>query len=215
MSRQSPALVLQDLDNNLKQSQSLILAAQQWTLPNLGPRRPRFSIAHRDMLIELAFLKSFLAWEKFLEESFVLYLLGKKSPRNYSPKRFIEPPNREYAIKLTLPENRLYADWDNHETVQIRAQRFFVNGEPYYRILTSNTYLFRELQTVRNAMVHRSTSSHEKFEKLVRDQLGALPPRLNVGKFLIITQPHSNPPVSFFDRYLTQITRSAHQIIPT
>jgi hypothetical protein len=138
MPHQRPDLVLRDLDESLKQSQSLVIAAHQWILPGMGPQRPRFTIAHQDMLIELAFLRSFLAWERFLEESFVLYLLGKKSPRRYSPRRFIQPPNREYAIQLTLPESRPYADWDNHESVLIRARRFFVNGEPYESVLKTH-----------------------------------------------------------------------------
>jgi hypothetical protein len=214
MPRQRPDLVLRDLDESLRQSQRLAIAAKQWMLPNQGPQRPRFTIAHQDMLIELAFLRSFLAWERFLEESFVLYMLGKKSPRHYSPRRFIEPPKREYAIQLTLPENRQYADWDNHEVVLIRAHRFFVDGQPYERVLKTQSYLFQELQTIRNATVHRSTSSHEKFQKLVRNKIGSFPPHLNVGRFLATTEPKSSPPASFFDYYLNHLLQSAYQIIP-
>jgi len=37
----------------------------------------RFKKEHFTQIVELAFMKSFLTWEGFLEEAFILYLLGK------------------------------------------------------------------------------------------------------------------------------------------
>jgi len=214
MPRQRPDLVLRDFDQGISQSQHLAAAAHVWILPTYGPSNPKFTTKHQNMLIELAFLKCFLAWERFLEESFILYLMGKKSPRRFAPKRFIEPPTREYAIQLVLPEGRQYANWDDPETVQSRAQRFFIKGGPYKSVLSANAYLFKELRVIRNAMVHHSSSSQGKFQGLVRQKIGALPLKMNVGTFLSTTQPNSNPPISFLDDYLNRMICAAKQIVP-
>jgi len=214
MPRQHPVLVLRDFNTSVQQSLNLAAAARQWISPAQGPRHPKFTMAHQAMLMELAYLKSFLAWESFLEESFVLYLWGKKTPRRYAPKRYVIPTTREYAIALTLPEGRHYTDWDNPEVVLNRARRFFVNGEPYENVLRTHINLFQSLQVIRNAIVHRSTSSQARFEFLVRNELGAFPSSLSVGRFLGMAQPSSSPPVSFLEHYLTQILGSAQQIVP-
>ena len=43
----------------------------------------RFTKSHYWQIVELGFLKSFLTWETFLEEAFILYLLGKQAPNGY------------------------------------------------------------------------------------------------------------------------------------
>lgn len=215
MARHNTADVLKAFNRSLLRSQELASAAQKWIVRKDGPRNPRFTIAYRDMLIELAFLHFFLAWEMFLEESFLLYMLGKKSPRQYAPQRIVMPPTRTHALRLTRPESgRTFADWDNADVIRERAQRFFKKGNPYERVLSNNTHTIKEIQTIRNAIVHRSTSSQEKFYKLVRNKLGYLPPKLNVGTFLIMLVRGYAVPTSHLDFYFSGLIKAAQNIIP-
>ncbi|MCI0695839.1 hypothetical protein L0337_28035 [candidate division KSB1 bacterium] len=215
MARHNPADVLKDFDRAISRSQGLASAAQQWIVRANGPQKPRFTIAYRDMLTELAFLHIFLAWERFLEESFLLYMLGKKSPHKYAPQRFVTPPTRAHAFQLTLPERgRPYAEWDNAEVVRERAQRFFKKGDPYESVLSAHTHLLKEIQTIRNAIVHRSISSRDKFDTVVRNNLGYLPSKLPVGNFLIKQVRGQTVPISYLDSYINKLTNAARDIIP-
>ena len=215
MARYNPVDVLRDFDKNISRSQDLAGAAQQWLVRANGPKMPRFTIAYRDMLVELAFLHLFLAWERFLEESFLLYMLGKKSPRKYAPQRFVNPPTRSHAHRLTLPDwGRPYAEWDNPEAVRERAKRFFKKGDPYESSLSAHTHVLKEIRTIRNAIVHRSISSQDNFDKLVRNKLGYLPSNLRVGAFLIKGVRGHTVPISHLDYYLNGLINAARGIIP-
>ncbi|MCG3119530.1 MAG: hypothetical protein ALAOOOJD_01957 [bacterium] len=215
MARNNPADVLKDFDKSILRSQGLAGAAQQWIVRANGPQKPRFTIAYRNMLVELAFLHLFLAWERFLEESFLLYMVGKKSPRKYAPQRFVTPPTRIHAYQLTLPEwGRSYAEWDNPEVVRQRAKRFFKKGDPYESTLSAHTHVLKEMRTIRNAIVHRSISSQDNFDKLVRNKLGYLPSNLRVGSFLITVVRSHVVPISYLDYYLKGLINAARDIIP-
>jgi len=215
MARHNPADVLKDFDRSISRSQGLASAAQQWIVRANGPQKPRFTITYRDMLIELAFLHMFLAWERFLEESFLLYMLGKKSPRRYAPQCFVTPPTRAHAFLLTLPERgRSYAEWDNAEDVRKRAKRFFKKGDPYESVLSDHTHILKDIQTIRNAIVHRSISSREKFDNVVRINLGYLPYKLPVGNFLIKQVSGHAVPISYLDYYLNGLNKAARDIVP-
>jgi len=209
-------LVLHDFRNYMKQSGKLAIAARQWIIPSNSLVRPRFTPLHRNILIELAFLRSYLAWERFLEEAFILFLIGKKPRRRRRPPRcFVTPKSRQHAFQLILPETgRSYIDWDNPEIVRIRAKRFFANGEPFESALTSHLYLFQEIQVIRNAIAHRSLTSEEKFHRLVRDKLTYLPANVSVGSFLETTMTGINPPITYLDYYLDGISRTAELIVP-
>lgn len=199
------------------QAQRLAAAAHQWTSSVHGPKKPRFSAKHRDMLVELAFLKAFLAWESFIEETFILYMLGKKPPRRAKVKCLVSPPSREHAILLTLPEagTRPYADWDNVLMVRERAKRFFDGGEPFETALSLHVNLVQEIQTIRHALVHRSKSSQERFETIARRELTALPLGLTVGRYLTTTRHKSIPPISYFEFYTYYLKKIALKIVPS
>jgi len=177
-------------------------------------RVPKFSVQHKELVIELAFLRSFLAWEAFLEESFVLYLLGKKPPKGSPPKRYASPPTREIAHQLAA-EGRDFADWTAAAKVSERAERFFEGGKPFSPVLNSRQYRFEQMKTVRNAIVHSSLFSEESFKRVVRGILTTYPPNLTVSGFLAMTVPASSPPESFLESYLREIRFAAQRIVPS
>lgn len=92
---------------------------------------------------------------------------------------------------------------------------FFGSGRPFANVLSLNNNLLRELNTIRNAVAHRSGSARQRFEELVRQKLGALPPNLTVGSFLGTTAPGIIPPSSFLEFYVSKIEFAAQQIVPT
>jgi hypothetical protein len=165
-------------------------------------------------MTEMAFLRAFLAWETFLEESFVLYLSGQKPPRGRPAHRYTYPPNVKLATDWLIPEGRRYADWTNALIVAGRAERFFRSGWPFAPVLHSHHNALDESRILRNAIAHTSVSAHQTFEQLARDKLGSFPSNLTVGAFLGMTVPKAIPPVSFLEKYLAMIELAARQIVP-
>ena len=197
------------LEAVLRESDGLARDSQRWA--NAGAVR-RITVKRRDSMVELAFLRSFLAWERFLEESFLLYLLGKRPPFGRTPRRFAMPPDGRAARDFIL-EGREYAKWDESSTTT-RAKRFFRAGQPFAGAIESRRHLLKEARTIRNAIAHESLSARDKFEQLVRGKLGILPPGTTIGGFLVTQVPRRTPPMLFFEFYLDGIRSVVGEIIP-
>ena len=69
--------VLADFARSLQDCRQLAADAYTWAAPGARGAHPYLSQRRRDSLVEMAFLRAFLAWEVFVEESFVLYLAGR------------------------------------------------------------------------------------------------------------------------------------------
>src|SRR6266545_5078995 len=98
--------VLSEFARNIKDARALATDALSWSSPGA---KPQISIKRRDSMTELAFLRAYLAWESFLEESFILYMLGQRAPRGRPPYRFAYPPSRRFAEEWIVTEGREYA----------------------------------------------------------------------------------------------------------
>lgn len=215
MARRSLKTSLSAFLHAIDESRRLAADAHSWASPGAGIRRPMISRQRRDSMTELAFLRAFLAWEMFLEESFVLYLVGLKPPRGRRPKRYAFPPNVRIAAEWVIPEGSWdHAKWTTVDKVCKRAERFFVNGGPFAVILKSNQNTLNESKTIRNAIAHMSANVQTKLETLVRNKLGTLPLNVTVGAFLAMTVPRSTPPQSFLDHYLSKVEFAARRIVP-
>lgn len=207
--------VLTDFSRSLQECRRLAADAYLWSLPGAHGMRPYITAKRRDSMTELAFLRSFLAWENFLEQSFILYLSGQRPPRGRAPHRYAFPPNQRAAMDWVVPEGRSYARWTVATEVSERAERLFQAGRPFAPVLRGNQNVLEDVRIIRNAIAHESISVWEKFENSVRTRLGTLPPNLTVGGFLGKTVPTSAPPVSFLEFYLGKIEFAAQQIVPS
>jgi len=203
--------VASDFLRSMQDCRRLAADAYQWSLP--GVHR-RISRSRRDQITEMAFLRAFLAWEVFVEESFVLYLTGQSPPRGKAPRRFAFPPDFKTATEWVIPEGRAYAGWTVPQHVSNRAERFFRDGKPFAAVLRGNQTTLEESRTIRNAIAHKSMGARDKFEALARPKLGGiLPPNLTVGAFLGTTVPGSAPPISFLESYVAKIESAAGLIV--
>ena len=127
MAAQHLHVVLNEFGRTVRQCRRFADDARTWSLPGATPH---INAERRDSIIELAFLRGFLAWESFLEESFILHMLGKQPRRGRPPHRYVFPPNRTAAFELTAGP-RGYASWEVAADVANQATRFFRNGRPY------------------------------------------------------------------------------------
>lgn len=213
MPRYSLKLTLLDFKRELKESRRIAIDAYEWASVTIGVRQPLISRKRRDSMTELAFLRIFLAWENFLEQSFVLLLSGQKPPKGHAPKRHSFPPSVKVAMDWVIPEEQRYAKWTTASVVSNRAERFFREGRPFTPILRSNQSTLEECKILRNAIAHASANTQIKFETLVRRKIGVLPSNLSVGSFLGTLVPGTRPPLSFLENYMSKIEFAADQIL--
>lgn len=208
--------VVLTLEANLNEMEKLAAASQLWVSVTFPRGVPKFSLRHKETVTGLAFLRVFVAWEAFLEQSFILFLLGKKPPVGSKPKRLLKPSSRKMANFIIVSLDKEYVDWNKWDQLKSRANKCFKNGKPFTAALVGQKMLFDELAVMRNAIAHPSAHAQNRFKSLVRSKLqGSYPTNLSVGGFLGMTIPNSSPPESFLEHYIENVNLLADLIIPT
>jgi len=214
MANRTPGTLLADSVKEFEGAIQLTARASVWQSRLQYFQPARFKKEHYTQIVELAFMKSFLTWEGFLEEAFILYLLGKKSPNGYGPVRHAIPMSRQHAVEL-LASDACHTDWTAANLVVSRATRFFRGGRPFVNVIHPQTNLLDNLKTIRNALSHDSKEVTDKFETLVRNELTFFPPGMIPGTFLATLKPHHAPPKTYLQFYAENFRSMAEAIIPT
>jgi hypothetical protein len=160
---------------------------------------------------ELAFIKIFVAWEKFLQECFISYMTGASLAR-YKPKLYLKKVDRDHALKI-LSGTEDYPDWSKIDEVYTLAQLYFVNGEPFTLPLQQIETQFNDIKKVRNAIVHISSKAKEKFEGLLKAKISDYRPDISPGEFLGLTVKKGNTE-TFMEFYVSYLEAASVKIIP-
>jgi len=165
----------------------------------------------RDIILEWAFVNLLGAWEKFLEDCFVDYMLGVQTSSGYCPTRYVFPTDRHHALKLILA-GRDFFKWTTPKRVREQATLCFENGEPFRTVLESAASDLSEMNIVRNAIVHRSAEAVEKFEVVVRNKLRTAPLGVRPGEFLSTVRPRTIR-TTFLSSYCGKLKRVARLLV--
>jgi len=201
MPRVQLSQVLRELERQVNSGQNLVITGKTFGFPQI----------QIEIIAEMAFLRVFMAWENFLEESFIRYLVGAASPAGYCPERFVNPPNMVIAEKLIKGE-REYVRWNSASDVINRSDLFFKDGEPYKNVLQGATTELNEMNTIRNRIAHKSTYSKNKFTDFVRRTFGHRIRGMTPGRFLL-TPKDASSRITYFDHYVEIIKYASRTII--
>lgn len=170
---------------------------------------PNFQAA---LISELAFLRCFLAWEVFLEETFYQYALGRAAPDGSQFPRYLTPTSMDHA-KRVIRGGRAFVTWTDAGRVTERAEMFLRDGEPYATALGNASSDLADMVKIRNRIAHRSERATEEFLELVRRKLGYVPQGMSPGRFLRGNDP--GVAARRFDAYLAILRVTAAVISPT
>jgi hypothetical protein len=212
MPRRKLALVLLDFEKSIRESKKLKEVIMEHHQAGHRPNLRRLQSQQVNLTIAMAFIHSFRAWESMLEQSFVLYMLGKSAPTMPLPHRYVMPPSRSHAI-LILKRQREFLSWSNHHAVRTLANCYFRDGYPYEAAFGLVPSLLNEVKTIRNAIAHKSEDTKLKFLKLARDELGTIPPTMTPGGFLQHQKLNHPAQPTYFDYYLDGLLFVANNII--
>lgn len=161
---------------------SLIATTNVFYDNHIGHAGTTYSESIHYCVINGAFLNLFMAFERFLECSFVCYLLGQSGLNGVTVIKYANPVTERHALELIKGTNR-HADFTNRDIIIKLSKNFFENGGPY-TALNGIVIAFEEMKKIRNAISHVSIESEGEFLKLVRNKLGSLPPQINTAIFL-------------------------------
>jgi hypothetical protein len=196
-------------EQDVARQSALVRATAQYRVAS--PRKLRPLLADEvGAIAELAYLRVYLAWERFLEQAFLRYMCGAKD-RRLTVKCYIKAPSIEQAVALVIPEGRSYIEWGEANRLRERADRYFRNGEPFRTALTPALVLLDEMRFVRNQIAHSSDQAQRNFHAIVRRSLGHVPPGISAGGFLLLLA--AGTPLTYFDTYVQTLRTVRSQII--
>lgn len=174
----SAKAVLNDFRRQLAQSVQLVS-----DLKNQGT--PFFRL---QQVSELAFLRVYLAWESFLEESFTRFMCGATSASGSRPHSYAKPKDIEHARRLLIGPKLRYADWTEPTTVIERAKLIFKDGKPFVTPVMAIMVELNDMKTTRNYIAHRSVQARKTFATLIQNRFGVAH-RHSAGSFLLSPSP--------------------------
>ncbi|MBW1732428.1 MAG: hypothetical protein JRJ75_16380 [Deltaproteobacteria bacterium] len=157
---------------------------------------------------EYAFLKIFTAWEKFAEESFIAYMRGGQT-KNCVHRTYLKKITHQHALDLlsgTLP----YPDWTNFEDIYKLAKLFFVDCDAFTEPFKEIESKFVDMKKIRNAIVHMSATSIQKFQGLLRANLPSYQVDMTPGEFLSNMKGQK----TFMEYYVSYLEAAARRITP-
>jgi len=172
----------------------------------------KLSTAQRDFIVEWAFVRIHAAWESFLENCFIAYMLGLQTISGFAPVRYVFPKDEQHALGMILA-GREYFPWTAPDALRRQSLLCFQDGHPFRQILDEATTELQEMNTVRNSVVHRSRAAVEKFKSLVRDKMLTAPPDVTPASFLL-TAKSGKARRTFFSHYYDKLRVVANKIVP-
>ena len=160
------------LINDMKVASEIAAAGDEArTIGAAGSRL--FPQARVEALYEMAFLRVFIAWEAFLEDTFAKCICGRLAlPTGAS---LVHPTYStiEDAERAMLGSSAFFP-WADPSRVCDLAKRFVVSspkslgGGPHQQTLSSNMSRMKALKGIRNYVAHKSMKAKVDFEQSAR-----------------------------------------------
>jgi hypothetical protein len=176
------------------------------TTPKTG-----FAGAPARQVVGLAFLRLVGAWELYLEEVFLRYMVGVPTSAG-AP--VVQPASKVARIEdafsaLAAAENFIgtryttYLDWTNWKKIKKRAETNFVTGDPFRATLRGPAKrLIERAHQVRHRVAHPSIKARATFNRIAVDfgagnSQGKLPKGFMVGDLLLLAPPKKEFPLTY------------------
>jgi len=143
--------------------------------------------------IEMSFLRAFMGWEEFLQQTFIRYMCGAQYCSGGAPTLISASPAPNLSqADAALRQGRRYIGWTVSATVIDRARKQFNGGEPYASAVGGIAPTLDTARRIRNRIVHQSDQCKEKYREALRTLFGTtelrgLPPGRALLKPLRVT----------------------------
>ena len=153
--------------------------------PRDSPIHQEWYVARVELLYELAYLRIFIGWELFLEQTFLRYLCGYSSTTGVTFS-----PTGAGAFYATLRDaeasvlgGRQFVLWHDPTSVIRRAHRFLINC-PHESVIPSHTTRLADYGSVRHRIAHGQDDARQKFNSATMNLAGRRYRGARPGRFL-------------------------------
>lgn len=165
----------------------------------------------RDFISDSAYLKLFIAWESFLESSFIQYMLGEPSILGNTVTRYVQPVDEKHANKLIIGTLK-YVDWSNPEIVKRLCNLYFTAGNPIDTYVSSMMADLFDLKIVRNAAAHLTSTTRQQLDSVGTRRLKRACTNLKVSDYIFAVDPDSSASETILTTYLNKLDITAEGI---
>ncbi len=174
--------------------------------------RKELPMARLEAIYEIAYLRIFLLWEDFLEQSFLRYLCGYAS--STSVPNLINPKCKTIAdAEKAVLGTRDYVSWATPAHVTRRSQAQIVNG-PHQLVIASNLARLEAFVSIRNRVAHSSAFARQQFDAATIALVGRRYPSASAGRFLRDTAVAHPVPERWLQHIAAEPKSLAQQVCP-
>ena len=163
---------------------------------------------YRAFITEASFLRDYVSWETFLEQSCLAYMTGDQSIQGNRPTLYVNPRDLLHANEILTGTLR-YVDWSNVQTVRMLCNLFFVNGEPYRTFLSGIYSDLEDMRIIRNRAAHITTSTQTQLDTVATRRLQKVVTGISAADLLVSVLPATNPPTTVLDFFISQLDSAA------
>lgn len=125
-------------------------------------------------IIGLAFLSIVTAWEEYIEETFLRYMVGCQTDTGYAPVLRLAPcrdlvhAGQVLSATFDAQERPRFLPWNDYSWVVSAAKVYFQRGEPYSLVSDRFRDRLKDAQIIRNRVAHTSQKSKNAVPKNVK-----------------------------------------------
>lgn len=144
--------------------------------------RRELTLARTEAIYEAAYLRLFLAWETFLEQTFLRYLCGQVS--GLGGCTLSNPPYRTIpAAHVAVLSGHDFVSWADPAKVVQRSKRYMSKGF-HEIVLASDQARLTHFKSIRNRIAHPSQFARNQFDAATRALAVRRYSGSSAGKFL-------------------------------
>lgn len=161
-------------------------------------------------LIELAFFKIFVKFEKFMSQIFTHYSIGRKSIQRYKPKRKLGFSSSDQLYDVIRGTNRSYIDIPKLIKT-ISPHIFKDNDDPFFLLFSDPIFAnnYQKMQFIRNFIAHESEESKSKYINNVLNSFN-ITSFINAHEFLLRNNISG---ISYYTMFIEIIKRYSNVLV--
>jgi hypothetical protein len=168
--------------------------------------------ARLELLYELAYLRIFVGWEIFLEQTFFRYLCGYTSTVGFA----VPATGKTFEATIASAETAVlggkpFVLWHNPHIVVSRAANFF-DSSPIQTVVASHASQLQQLAAVRHRITHSQSDARIKFDAATILIAGKRYNGSRAGAFLRDTDISAITPVRWLEQLGHELQNLASQI---
>lgn len=171
------------LSRHIDEALELVRAGEVARTATLPAVAREFYVSRLELLYEFAFLRMFVAWEVFLEDTFFRYLCGYVSRYGQATLTAGSHFRTLTAAQRAVLQNRDYVLWHNPTRVVQRSASFIRQGRHEIVIASSGARL-EAMAAIRHRIAHGHPDAQAKFDGATMALAGKRYRASRPGRFL-------------------------------